>query len=715
MKRIAKRAKLFGIVVPKLLQEFIVPWALYAVSLFNTILLLWLGLTILLNAEKRSWGTWMAGLGHLLGGAFFLAHTAALDYALENLLEAASVWWCVLAIPVMALPYGWFVLMLWYCGFWDAPGSRLRRRARPFLIGATSLGIILVYLLVWAAPLPNYSPFGGLTIGNENTFFGARAILIFYPLFLLLCTGGALDALAHPAPTGRLMSEEARRRARPWLFASSLVQLVASFAVAATLVFIVIRSFDTAIYNVYGQAGSWLDRLDLLVAAAVSVAVVIGGKAVVSYEIFTGKILPRRGFLRQWRTVVTLAAAYGAVVSLAWGLEMKPIYPLLLTTLLMSLFLAFFSFRDYGERERSVARLRPFVASQHLYERMLKGAENPETSMDEPFRALCEDILNASRAALIARGALAPLTGQTQTYPADLKVEPQWREIALQNRAEPPCASLDPASGMAWLVPLGDPQNPIGALLLGEKRDGGLYSFEEIEVARAAAERMLDTSAGAALAGRLMALQRQKVAEVQMLDRRARRVLHDDILPLLHTSLLALGATNAPPEALQSLTAAHRQISDLLREMPLAASPLARRGFVAALRHELESEMAGAFDQIEWQIEEGAEKCLDCLPPLTLDTLFYAAREVARNAAKYGRGEHSERELNLTIHLSCQSDLELAISDDGIGLEQATRAGSGHGLALHGTLLAIAGGQLILESAPDGGTRVGLKLPNGVD
>ncbi len=43
--------------------NFSLDWLTLAVSLFNTILLLWLGLTVLLNAERRSWGIWMAGGG----------------------------------------------------------------------------------------------------------------------------------------------------------------------------------------------------------------------------------------------------------------------------------------------------------------------------------------------------------------------------------------------------------------------------------------------------------------------------------------------------------------------------------------------------------------------------------------------------------------------------------------------------------------------------
>ena len=96
-----------------------------------------------------------------------------------------------------------------------------------------------------------------------------------------------------------------------------------------------------------------------------------------------------------------------------------------------------------------------------------------------------------------------------------------------------------PASATAarvWAVPLWSERGLIGVLLLGDKRDGGLYTQEEIEIARASGERLIDTQASAEMARRLMALQRQRLADSQVLDRRARRVLHDDVLPRLHTA-----------------------------------------------------------------------------------------------------------------------------------------------------------------------------------
>src|SRR5207249_8055892 len=93
-------------------------------------------------------------------------------------------------------------------------------------------------------------------------------------------------------------------------------------------------------------------------------------------------------------------------------------------------------------------------------------------------------------------------------------------------------------------VPLWSDRGLIGILLLGEKRDGGLYTEEEIGLAQASGERLIDNQASAELARRLMALQRQRLAESQVLDQRARRVLHDDVLPRLHTAMLAL---SVPP------------------------------------------------------------------------------------------------------------------------------------------------------------------------
>lgn len=78
-----------------------IDWAALALSLFNTILLVWLGLTVLLNAERRSWGIWLTGGGLLVGGAFFLSHSAIFGHSQSDLEPGLNIWWHVGWIPAI--------------------------------------------------------------------------------------------------------------------------------------------------------------------------------------------------------------------------------------------------------------------------------------------------------------------------------------------------------------------------------------------------------------------------------------------------------------------------------------------------------------------------------------------------------------------------------------------------------------------------------------
>lgn len=53
--------------------------------------------------------------------------------------------------------------------------------------------------------------------------------------------------------------------------------------------------------------------------------------------------------------------------------------------------------------------------------------------------------------------------------------------------------------------------------------------------------------------------------------------------------------------------------------------------------------------------------------------------------------------------------IRLVIQDNGVGMGAADAAG--HGLALHSTLMAVAGGALVVESTPGQMTRAELAMP----
>src|SRR2546428_363985 len=69
-----------------------------------------------------------------------------------------------------------------------------------------------------------------------------------------------------------------------------------------------------------------------------------------------------------------------------------------------------------------------------------------------------------------------------------------------------------------------------------------------------------------------------------------RGVLHDDVLPRLHTAMLTLPPANK--DALALLGEVHRQIADLLHALPATAAPeVARLGLIGALRRALADDL----------------------------------------------------------------------------------------------------------------------------
>ncbi len=721
--------------IPDLLRLFgaldVLNWTIVAASLANTVLLLWLGFTILLNAERRTWGIWLISAGLLTGGAFFVSHTAILGHGLTSLDQGLDFWWHLGLLAAISLPFVWYVVILWYTGFWEDRWSALYRRQRFWFALNVLATLALGGLLTFANPFPSYAQVIALQLSSTPTVGGIPILILAYPACTVLNIALSLDALWHPGPSRRIMGQSARQRARPWLVATSAMLLIVGLLVAVVMLWVVLNAHRTGPIDVRSDSrtsfGPSVEALvsyfDLLISGSIMAAVLLLGQAVAHYEVFTGKTLPQRRFMRHWHNVVIMALGYGATMSAALELRVHPIYSILLSALMVTAFYSLFSRSSYIERERYIRHLRPFVLSQRLYDQLVSGSAPAELDVSQPFHALCSEILGARLAYLVALGPLAPLVGPGLAYPAPGKVPP-LSLIDLSARFASPqtmCIPLEAGhyGGATWAIPLWSERGLIGALLLGEKRNGGLYTQEEIEIARASGERLIDTQASAEMSRRLMALQRQRLMESQVVDRRTRRMLHDDVLPRIHTAMLTLSAgKNDPGGAVQLLADIHRQIADLLHEMPTGVAPeVAHAGLIGALRKSVDSELGNDFDGVEWRIEPAAEAEAQHMPLLAAEVTYYAAREAIRNAGRYGRGEQAGRPLHLCVEAAFRDGLVLTIEDDGIGIEPtgtASNGGSGHGLALHSTMMAVVGGSLTVESLPGKYTRVSLTLPPAV-
>jgi signal transduction histidine kinase len=712
--------------------HFLLDGSLLSVSLFNAILMVWLGLTVLLNAGHRSptsrsgsWGFWIASLGLMLGGVFFVFHSILLGFSLSAIIPALEFWWRAGWITVVLLPFSWYVVMLWYSGFWEEGAGGLIRRHRPWFLFCAASALAWVILALTSNAFPSVAELSRYEIGPPPASGGFPGVMIAYPPFIVLYIALAFDALRRPGPTARLMGTAARLRARPWFSAASLVFLAVCLLVGFAELWVLLNA-DTGKLDEFLTV---LGILDLVISALIGLATLLLGQAVVAYEVFTGRILPRRGLARYWRNAVLLSGGYSLAVGWSLAGRLMPISILLLATVMMTVFYALLGRRSYTERDSFLEVLRPFVTSQRLYERLTVESASPwEADAADPFRALCSEILGCDRAVLAATGPMAPLWGPPLAYPEDFSPTPPLPEHAGES-GRSAVASLEPGrpDRLRWALRRWSRRGPIGVLLLGDKRDGSLYTQEDFEIAQAACERFLDTQTSAELARRLLALQRERLVGSRILDRKTRRVLHDEILPSLHASLLALsGRGGADPEsdrALSDLAGIHRRISQLLQEMPHAApGEDLSGGIVEALRGVLADELPGSFDSVEWRIDPQAEAAAAALPPMYLEVWFYAAREAIRNAAKYGRGADASRPLHLILALSGSETPELAVEDDGVGIrfgapsKEADGQGQGQGLALHSTMMAVVGGELTVQNRAGGGTVVRLVIrPSAMD
>jgi signal transduction histidine kinase len=684
---------------------------LLSLSLFDLMLLAWLGVVILLTAERRTWGLWVTGLSLLLGAAFFLAHAVVVSGRFGAYNPDALPRWPLVWVAACLLPLAWYVVVLWHVGYWE-PGSTLSRRwvHRAFLyLTVIAAGFFSLMFAYDQISLLRPQPLSYVFAGPRPYDMPLLAIL--YALFIIGCMVLSLDALYHPGPARRLMGDQARRRARPWLVGTTACLLVVCLLVGAAVLWVAHGVSTGVLPAVTGVVAA----LDGAVLVMVTAALLLLGEAMVAYEIFTGISLPRHGLRRNWHTLEAVAGGFALTTGLGLALQRTAGVGLLAAAIIIAVFLAVHTWRSFAARERSVEGLRRVADGPRVYDALF-AEDAGAVDVAGPFRALCGGVLGARLAALVPLGPLASLVGAPLTEPADAPAPAVSGTLAEACRTcREVCLPVDPAAtgGAVWAVPLWSARGLMGVLLLGEKRDGGLYTQEEMQVVRATGERLLDTLAGSHLAARLMRLQRARMAEHRVVDSRTRRTIHDDLLPALHAAMLAVSAGDA--EGLTQLAAVHRRLAALLREMPSAdADTVTRLGLLGALRTTVHDELDGAFTAVTWEIAPEAEARLDHLPPPVAEALFAAAREALRNAARHARGDDPARPLCLTLAVAAGDMVEVTVSDDGVGpTAPAAAPGSGQGTLLHSTLLTILGGAWLTDALPTGGTRVRLSVPGG--
>jgi len=484
--------------------------------------------------------------------------------------------------------------------------------------------------------------------------------------------------------------------------------------------------------------------LDLSATFAVALIILLIGYSLVRHGILIERSLARRGFFEQWRGIVIVATTVAVFIAILVTFTHSNPGGLLLIASLAAGAYALFTWRSYTAHDRYIALLGPFVRSTSLSHWLNTDLQKTEQDLENLFFHLCHDVLAVQFAYLtVTAGTLK--RNFNYRWPQEAVLGSKL--IALNKRghidAETPKRVQIILHGqpmICWVLPIFDERGLVAALYLGPRDDGGAFTDEDMNLAQACGQRILDTLGDHEAMQAVAGLLRRRIVDVKLLGAQQRRVLHDEILPQMHLALLRLETLRSLPsmeagkpeslgsskecreqvlhEAIDMISDAHRRLATMMRATaPGAPHRLERDGMMHAIRTMLEQDFQSAFDEIEWSVSEETATAIDeVTPPAIAELIFAAVQEALRNAARHARGRDVHRHLRLTLSASYNREgpyLEVIVADDGVGITSSSSAttGTGGGLLTHSALLAIAGGSLNIKSSPGEGVTVKIVLP----
>ncbi len=703
--------------------NFWLDWAILALSVFNTIVMLWLGLMVIFSAEKRSAGVYLAGSGLIAGSIFFLSHAALIGQNITLFSAGINFWWHLGWAPVIAAPFAWYVVMLWFSGYWSENRTRIRGRHQPWLYICIVYAALLFFLFVF------FNPFGDLTraqtLNYDNPIGFTRLPLLFitYPVFILLCIILSMDALIRPAPSQRMMGESAREKARPWLVGSGFLLLLAALTVGYTIGWVSSQAkAQSSLLNLFSSIAETLAWIDLAISILITIAVILVGQAIVSYEIFTGKPMPRSGFMSQWILILIISSGLAILTSFMFELEMKRIYLLMFSVIISAGLFALFTWQVNVDRDNTFKQLRYILSAGTLLDKVLSGQSNVSirTSIDSEFSRLISDLLNLECGIFVPGQIYTQLEIPWVTYPESLQVD-QQKMLALINGSrsgENPGEFNFVVDGIQfrWIIPIISNRGVDGWLILGNKSSRGFITLEEIEIGRSAAERMADAWVSATLARKLVLLQRERFTDQILIEQRPRRIIHDDVLPLLHAAMLHNQSTESElkNQTNQELSKAHKMLSDLIRQMPsYQLDQFETRSIEEAIQIMANNEFKSAFSELSITADMNIPKLEQKITTSQKEVVYFAVREAVRNAARYANPSDGDQLPSLSINLRDDEGLLVEIIDNGKGTVQPSQPsiGNGQGLVIHSLLVSIFGGKMQIANETGTSNKVTIFIP----
>jgi hypothetical protein len=544
------------------------------------------------------------------------------------------------------------------------------------------VGTVLAALTLFAAA-------GLLLYQATGVFLWVRIDATLAPLAVLIAVMLAISLLRAPAYTPHAMSARAREAAHPWAFAAS-----AALTLTGAILFYQYSLLIAMPMMAKGIVVRFLLAQQPLLTVACAGSLLAAALLTSGVSLATGFAAAATPPVRSvvyWAAFVPCMLAVGT--ALGYGAVIGLLPPVLLVGLVVVLggLPALLAWERHRAGVQALALLRGCLPPRPLHPQIAHARLSYPAVVAEPFARLCRDVLRAELAYLVPHGHAAAYGAPPLAFP-----EPAWLPATFIGLL-PPLPAFIPrdtpavplaCAGCSWAVPIWDDDRVIGLLLLGERRDGGVYPPAELFAAQAVAGTLLDLMLAARIGHSLRTGQ-----------------AHDEPDEVEHSTLEL-----PTDDAADGLVIITQQLARFQHVDEYALLPELWRGFLPALHAVVDEFGEDIFTQVAWQVPYPIEEFIPRLPSEVCNALFHAAREAIRNAALHASGGNAYRRLHLTISATLEHDLTLLIEDDGVGMVHEGED-TGHGLALAALRLAQVGGDLTLDSRPNHYTRVAVRVP----
>lgn len=218
-----------------------------------------------------------------------------------------------------------------------------------------------------------------------------------------------------------------------------------------------------------------------------------------------------------------------------------------------------------------------------------------------------------------------------------------------------------------------------------------------------------------ALTRDLLRSREQLVSAREEERRHLRRDLHDGLGPMLSASLLKVGLVRTLHQRdlettetlLQQLEAEIETVIGDIRRVVYNLRPptLDELGLVGALREYVAgfSHQAGRAAALTVSVE--APAALPALPAAVEVAAYRIVQEAVTNVLRHAQATSCQ------IHLLVEDTLQITVSDDGTGFEEAERIGTGMGLTSMRERAEELGGTFTIGNVVPKGTQIIARLP----